>query len=142
MHEKVYVACPGATAQAAGTCNYCGIGIRYCYIIEAADGKRFEVGCDCVRKIEREDNRLFSEVEKIERTFKREQNRKRREKRMEPETKRIAAAVAMIESKRESLASKPHPVIKGSTLLDYVEFLRYKAGHSGQLRMARIIENA
>ena len=46
MDEKVYVAFPGAPAQAAGTCDYCG------------------VGCDCIRKTDRDDNRLLTAAER------------------------------------------------------------------------------
>lgn len=40
----------GAPGQPMGTCDYCGNGIAECWSIKAADGKRFIVGCDCVRK--------------------------------------------------------------------------------------------
>lgn len=38
------------TSHPSGTCDYCGNGIKYCCVIESADGKRFEVGTDCIRK--------------------------------------------------------------------------------------------
>lgn len=38
------------TSHPSGTCDYCGNCIKYCCVIESADGKRFEVGSDCVRK--------------------------------------------------------------------------------------------
>lgn len=31
-------------------CHYCGTGIKQVCVIESADGKRFKVGIDCVRK--------------------------------------------------------------------------------------------
>jgi hypothetical protein len=40
----------GAPGQPMGICDYCGQGIKECFKIRAADGKRFEVGCDCVRR--------------------------------------------------------------------------------------------
>lgn len=64
LSEKVYVACPGATAKPAGTCDYCSTGIKYCCHIRSHDGKSFIVGTDCVRKIGREDNRLLTAVER------------------------------------------------------------------------------
>lgn len=33
-----------------GTCNYCGQPIMNCYLINSADGHKFAVGCECVRK--------------------------------------------------------------------------------------------
>lgn len=40
----------GYAGQPAGSCDYCGTGIANCFLIQSADGKRFEVGEDCVRK--------------------------------------------------------------------------------------------
>lgn len=34
-----------------GSCNYCGTPNKYAAIIESADGKRHEVGMDCVQKV-------------------------------------------------------------------------------------------
>ena len=59
MTEKVYSACPGHS-QPAGTCDYCGQGIKYCCEIRSADGRSFIVGCDCVRKLNRSDNRMLT----------------------------------------------------------------------------------
>lgn len=50
IEEKTYQACQGAPVQAAGMCDYCGNGIRYCYVINSSDGKRFVVGSECVLK--------------------------------------------------------------------------------------------
>lgn len=33
-----------------GTCAYCGQAIMHCYLIQAACGAKFAVGCDCVAK--------------------------------------------------------------------------------------------
>lgn len=48
--EKTYQACPGAPIQVGGSCDYCGTGIRYQYIIKDATGRTFKVGSECVRK--------------------------------------------------------------------------------------------
>jgi len=142
MHEKVYVAYPGAPAQPAGTCCYCGMGIKYCCSIQSADGKKFIVGCDCVLKLNRADNRLVTEVERAKATIDRENARKAKAARLPKELARIEAARSMIEAKREALAAKPHPMIKDKTLADYVDYLSLNGGHSGRLRMARIVEGA
>lgn len=47
---KVYRACPDAPEQPGGRCDYCGNGIKYNCVIVGADGSRFMVGTDCVRK--------------------------------------------------------------------------------------------
>lgn len=54
----------GSPGQPMGTCDFCGTGIADCYQIRSADLKTFVVGCDCVMKLEREDNRLVSEVKR------------------------------------------------------------------------------
>lgn len=54
----------GAPGQPMGTCDYCGRGIAHVFKIRSSDGKESGVGCDCVAKLEREDNKLASEVKK------------------------------------------------------------------------------
>ena len=62
MRENVYIACQGSQPQPGGTCDYCSNGIMYEYWIKSSDGRSFKVGCDCVRKLERADNRLIREA--------------------------------------------------------------------------------
>jgi len=38
------------SAYRCGTCSYCGQAIMHCYLIDSADGNKFSVGCECVRK--------------------------------------------------------------------------------------------
>lgn len=54
----------GAPGQPMGTCDYCGTGIADCYRIKSSDLKTFIVGCDCVLKLGRSDNRLVGEVKR------------------------------------------------------------------------------
>lgn len=55
----------GSPGQPMGTCDFCGNGIAVCMQIVSADGKRFEVGCDCVKKLERKDNKLADAAQRI-----------------------------------------------------------------------------
>src|SRR6476661_4497421 len=50
-------------------CMFCGTGIMNCFGVQAADGKRFHVGCDCIYKIYRTAPRdaLFNEIRKADR---------------------------------------------------------------------------
>lgn len=48
--QSVYQALPGAPKQPGASCQYCGTGIMYCFHLEAANGKRFHVGCDCIKR--------------------------------------------------------------------------------------------
>jgi hypothetical protein len=41
---------PGFGRKPGGSCNYCGTGILYEYVIKDKNGKTFVVGCDCVEK--------------------------------------------------------------------------------------------
>lgn len=52
VQENVYVS--GGYAQAGGSCDYCGTGIRWEFLIRSADNRNFKVGCDCVEKTYRE----------------------------------------------------------------------------------------
>jgi hypothetical protein len=61
LNKNVYSAAPGHI-QAGGTCCYCGQGIMWECTIRSNDGKLFTVGCDCVAKLDRADNRLVAAV--------------------------------------------------------------------------------
>lgn len=50
--ERVFQACPGEPVKAGGCCAYCATGIRYAAIVRSSDGKVFDVGLDCVRKVD------------------------------------------------------------------------------------------
>ena len=52
VQENVYVS--GGHSQAGGSCDYCGTGIRWEFLIASNDGRQFKVGCDCVEKTYRE----------------------------------------------------------------------------------------
>lgn len=52
--REVFQAIPGDPAcplQPGTCCDYCGQGIMDVAYIEASDGKRFKVGCDCVARV-------------------------------------------------------------------------------------------
>lgn len=98
MSEKTYQACSGAPVQAGGSCDYCGTGIRYCCHIRSSDGKTFIVGTDCVLKLDREDNRLVSQVERE--IAKREKEKRNAKKRAKWEAARLARE-AELQAQRE-----------------------------------------
>lgn len=54
----------GAPGQPMGTCAYCSRGIAHVFKIQSSDGVESGVGCDCVLKLDREDNKLVSAVKK------------------------------------------------------------------------------
>ena len=57
-----FIVHPDGSTQAAGCCDYCHTGIRNEYHIRSTDGNEFVVGCDCVEKLDRADNRLVADV--------------------------------------------------------------------------------
>ena len=48
--EMAFQAAPGAPKQAGTCCEFCGTGIIYAYGLQAANGNKFHVGCDCIEK--------------------------------------------------------------------------------------------
>lgn len=149
MEAKVYVSCPGAPAQPAGTCDYCGNGIKYCCQIESADGKQFVVGNECVRKTDRESLVNASEFEKALLKQKREIARERTRAKRLKDQERINAAYARYDfspTLQAEFASRPHPfsslAAEGKTYADYITYMRQNGGTSGNLLVARKIETA
>lgn len=144
MQELVYQACPGAPTQAAGTCDYCGTGIRYAVIVRSADGAEFKIGTDCALKLYRQDN---VKADALLVSINEERRRIQREQRHAREKVQITKAEKFIAENREELARHPHPYHKQEwaselTLVDYVEWMWKNAGTSGKLqtfRMARRI---
>lgn len=124
----------GAPGQPMGTCDYCAQGIALCCIIEDAEGKRFIVGSDCVRKtgdagLRKQVNRHASELRKA-----------REAERIEASRERLEADSGL----RAALQRTPHSnawmAKKGLTTLDEVQWLLERGGHTGKLRAARKID--
>lgn len=57
----------GSPGQPMGTCDHCGTGIANVYVVEASEGNRFNVGCECVKKTG--DIHLHGEVKRIKRSY-------------------------------------------------------------------------
>lgn len=53
-----------------GSCSVCGMGLVNNFLIKSLDGKKFSVGCDCIKK--RGDSKLIAEVEFIKKRIARE----------------------------------------------------------------------
>lgn len=113
----VYVACPGAPEQPGGYCDYCGQAIKNAFHIQASDGKRFKVGCECIRKTG--DAGLIRVVKEEEAAKRRAKADARREKKWKRERDLIAAFRA---GRCESLRSQPHPKGREGSAHDYVEW--------------------
>ena len=121
------------TFQPAGTCDYCGNGIMNVCHIQSADGKRFKVGCDCVAKLDRDNNcpstkKLISQVEAAKREHNRKLSQARAAKKREAQAKvdaeKLAELVAIVANPqyRETLAAAPHPYGRQGGFLNCVEW--------------------
>jgi len=137
--KKKYSPCPGAPAQPGGTCAFCYTGIMFCYVVESSDGKRFEVGCDCINKAG--DSGLI-------RAYKTSPKHRaiEAERRRELDQKKRAELDALLadESVRVKLKSRPHPredlAKQGRTLLDFIHTSLDWSGAAGRARNLRMIK--
>ena len=135
--EERYQACPGAPVQPGGSCDYCGHAIVVHCHIESADGKRFKVGSDCVKKIG--DKGLYDPI-------KRQISEMKRRARWEKDQQRIAAGRKLLENPklRMHLSSIPHPnswrAEQGDSLLNWAEWMFVHAGNSGMIGVCRRLE--
>ncbi len=136
--RKTYQACPGAPVQVGGSCDYCSTGIVDMFYVESADGKRFKVGSSCIEKCGKRGEQLTDAVKLQVRKIK-------RERKAERDAKRIAAARETLETVREGLAAKAHPLQwradQGDTLADWADWMLKNAGTKGRLDVARVVEN-
>src|SRR5579862_3473490 len=125
MAEHVYQACPGAPIQPGTSCDYCSNGIRYAFNVRSADGKRFKVGCDCIRRVEAAGSKILTDAERA-------LNKALREKRHAAVDERVAAVRALLAADPTLLTDRPHPTdwraAKGETLRDSIEWLLRHAG--------------
>lgn len=135
--------------QPGGTCDYCSTGIRYEFHCQGADGQRFKVGCDCVSKLNWEANREFiAQVESARLRVQREQRQAKAKAKREAAQQRLqgleqdARAALKDDAVAARLVHRPHPVIEGKSLLDYVEWCLTYAGKAGREKAARIVLEA
>lgn len=116
--------------MAGGTCAHCGTGIRNAYIIRDANGKEFDVGCDCLTKVN-----LPPKVMSAAKAEKRKQDRIKRHAR---EQAKIAELQPQYDAVKDKLKEFPHPnsyyAGLGRTLFDYYEYALGGSGNSGTIR--------
>lgn len=148
MTERV-ITYPGGVTQPSGTCDYCGMGIKYCFGVESSDRRRFEVGSECIFKLNRADNATTKIITAVAAEVKRIESARRKavaDAKKKKELARIQAAYRLLQSKPSILASVPHPTperaARGETMGDYCRWMFSNAGRSGMLRVAKIVEDA
>lgn len=134
--REIFQAVPGdpnCPIQPGTSCDFCATGIMDVFWFVSADGKRFKVGSDCVKKAGGS-----GLVRAIAPEIRRQQHGR--------DDARIQAAISAIDSVRERLATQPHPykfmADRGHTALSFVEFNLKNAGRAGKIKAARLIEAA
>ena len=137
-----FQACPGAPWRSGASCDYCGTGIvETCWLL-SADGRRFKVGNDCIRRAGDRGLRRAIDADPTVRAAR----RARAQAQVARDVARIARAVDALSAVRSQLAALPHPNAalagQGRTLTDWCEWMLAHAGRAGKLRVARLIEQA
>lgn len=122
----------GAPGQPMGTCDYCRTGIANCFLIQSADGKRFIVGSECVRKTD--DKGLKTVVEAKIRELNRNARHSREQQKID-ELKRWLANPEVI----EYLKTQADPSGRNPSLYDKVNWYMVNAGNSGKLAMRNLV---
>ena len=98
------------------------------FVVESADGQRFHVGCDCIRKVD-DQGGMIRDAGKFADDVKRMKK--------DREAARIAEAKANL-PQAHALRNQPHPnawhASEGKTLAHYCEWLFANSGTAGRLR--------
>jgi hypothetical protein len=123
-----------------GTCACCGMAISSIFIVRDAAGDLYGVGCDCIRKVERDggglgklhptDQTLLLQADRARRELERNKRHAREAARRRALKDRLADPVL-----RERLQALPHPLnwraAKGETALHHVQWMIGRSGAKG-----------
>lgn len=115
MAERTFQVAPGEPVRPGGCCKYCYTGIRYAILVQSSDGKVFDVGSDCVEKID-----IVAYREAM--AWKREQAKiewETRGKAAAEERARLEAAWKIEADEREAAWRLAHPDLAG--MLDVLD---------------------
>lgn len=138
--DEKFITYPDGSTQAAGSCDYCGTGIRLQCYVQSADGKRFKVGCNCIEKVG--DTGLLKAY-KTSPTYRAKQSALR--------ANRAAAVRVELLAKRDAMApilsANPHPrgftdreTGKPMTELDYVNWMIDHCGTAGSKALLKWLQ--
>jgi ribosome-binding protein aMBF1 (putative translation factor) len=138
--QELFQAAPGAPVRAGTSCDYCGTAIADTYHIESADGKRFKVGNECVRKTG--DGGLVRQAKAAGAPARRAKAKASKAREVE-RVRELERRLVEDQDLRALLAALPHPkewaAEKGQTMLNSVEWMMDRAGHAGRMRMVRMV---
>jgi hypothetical protein len=146
--EEKFIDNGDGTTQAAGTCHFCGTGIRFCFWIESADGKKFYVGSDCVGHLN--DAKLVAVVESAERRRKnalaRERAEKKRRAQAEADAREVESRLPEYADALAALESRPHPnpyfAGQGKTHADYFRYFESTSGVPSLYKLKEAVKTA
>lgn len=146
LTQNVFIAHPGATPRAGGSCDYCGTGIMdECHII-SADGKKSKVGTSCIAKVG--DHGLMKRIKLSPewQAANRAKNAKLREKRQAKAKIVVDQLHQAIQANCKALAEMPHPngfidrkTGAALTALDYYLWMQAHCGDTGRAALLRRI---
>jgi hypothetical protein len=101
------------TSKPGGSCDFCGTGIAYQYLIRSSDGKQFKVGIDCVGRtrdtqLEEQARREHYAAESREARERWEAHRKEEEARRKPIAARNLITFADLLPRLKAMAESRH----------------------------------
>ena len=137
---RTFQAAPDAPVQVGGSCDFCSQGIKqWCWVVDA-NGKKFKVGPECIKKTD--DANLIKQFKDNPdvRKAKRDQRHKR-------EKAKIEECKKLIEDNKEKFKTMDHskkgsyPFWDDKTFLDYVTWMMEHAGTAGKIRLLKEIKN-
>lgn len=132
------------TNLCGGSCDHCGTAIQNVFWFEAADGKRFKVGCDCAEKAHKSDKQLPRYMVAA-RDAKRAHDAKRRRARASEKRAELKALLDN-DAIRTALSAIDHPskfrAEKGESLLDWAEWMAKHSGAKGEAKTLKTIKDS
>jgi hypothetical protein len=126
-------------------CAHCGTGIKVHCHIQSADGRRFIVGSDCVRKVaEKVDTTLALAVRRELNRIACEKREAKREQRWQALKARMDAAKAELAADADLFTAEPHPhpyfERQGLKLRDFIEWQLAHGGDRARAAACKAIE--
>lgn len=112
-----------------GQCAYCGSALMHSYLVQSSDGKKFTVGCSCVKKCGEGD--VLKQVKTLRKKAEREN--------AQEVIDGAKALLASSENVEAVLNFEPHPSYLGESLLNYVNWIFENAGLQKKLDIASTV---
>lgn len=138
VRENMYRPAPGVPAMPGGSCDYCGTGLRYEFMVQSADGKKFKVGSEHIQMVS-SDRHLKRAADLDMKKLKKQKAKVSREKAREKLVSDVQHGKEILHHFPDLLKKAKHPSIDSKTMRDYVEFLLSNGGMAGKNKAIKII---